>query len=77
MAKDHSISLFGQTIALPCVPVRLNLADWRIALHHRMDGRLAVVYQHQVVGLIQPAQLGPPRLEQSVPTPSIGPAHRQ
>ena len=32
-----------------------------------MDGRLAVVYKRQVLGLLQPAQLGPPRLEQFEP----------
>lgn len=67
VANDHTISLFGQLLPLPSVPARLNLAGRRVALHHRMDGRLAVVYQQQLLGLIQPAQLGPPRLEQFVP----------
>ena len=73
VANDHTVSLFGHVIALPSVPVRLNLAGRRVALHHRMDGRLAVVYQQQVLGLIQPAQLGPPRLEQFVPAPQHRP----
>ena len=61
--NDHTISLFGHVLDLPDLPVRTNLAGRRIALHHRMDGRLAVVYQEQVLGMFQPAQLGPPRLE--------------
>ncbi len=69
VANDHTISLFGHVLALPTPSVRLNLAGRRIALHHRMDGRLAVVYGEQVLGLIQPAQLGPPRLEQFIPAP--------
>jgi transposase len=73
VANDHTISLFGHVIALPPLPVRLNLAGRRVALHHRMDGRLAVVYQQQVLGLIQPAQLGPPRLEQFVPAAQFVP----
>lgn len=62
--NDHTISLFGQTLALPALPKRINLAGRRVALHHRMDGRLTVVYQGRVLGMFQPAQLGPPRLEE-------------
>lgn len=69
VANDHTISLFGHVVALPTTPVRLNLAGRRVALQHRMDGRLAVVYQEQVLGLLQPAQLGPPRLEKFTPAP--------
>jgi len=69
VANDHTISLFGHVLALPATPVRLNLAGRRLALHHRLDGRLAVVYGEQVLGLIQPAQPGPPRLEQFTPAP--------
>jgi transposase len=67
VANDHTLSLFGHIIALPALPARVSLAGRRVALHHRMDGRLAVVYQDRVLGLIHPAQLGPPRLEQFVP----------
>jgi len=67
VTKDHTISLFGHDLNLPDLPVRLNLAGRRIQLRHRMDGRLAVVYKRQVLGLLQPAQLGPPRLEQFEP----------
>lgn len=63
VANDHTISLFGHVLALPELPTRTNLAGRRIELRHRMDGRLAVVYQGQVLGLLQPAQLGPPQLE--------------
>ncbi|HSM58772.1 MAG TPA: ISNCY family transposase [Candidatus Sulfomarinibacteraceae bacterium] len=63
VAKDHTISLFGHVLALPDLPVRTTLAGCRLALHHRMDGRLAVVHQGQMLGLFQPAQLGPPHLE--------------
>jgi transposase len=69
VTNDHTISLFGNDLNLPDLPVRLNLARRRIQLHHRMDGRLAVVYNRQVLGLLQPAQLGPPRLEQFEPAP--------
>lgn len=67
VTNDHTISLFGHDLNLPDLPVRLNLAGRRIQLRHRMDGRLAVVYKHQVLGLLQPAQLGPPRLDQFEP----------
>jgi transposase len=69
VTNDHTISLFGYDLNLPDLPVRLNLAGRRIQLHHRMDGRLAVVYKCQVLGLLQPVQLGPPRLEQFEPAP--------
>ena len=45
MANDHTIALFGYTVSLPTLPARLNLAGRRVALRHRRDGRLAVVYQ--------------------------------
>lgn len=69
VANDHTISLFGHTVALPPLPIRTSLAGRRVALHHRMDGRLAVVYQGRVLGLLQPAHLGPPRLEEFEPAP--------
>jgi hypothetical protein len=69
VAKDHTISLFGQVLSLPPLPSRKNLAGRIVALHHRMDGRLAVVYQGQVLALLQPVELGPPRLEQFEPAP--------
>jgi transposase len=69
VSNDHTIALFGHDVALPDLPVRLNLAHRRIQLHHRMDGRLAVVYKGQVLGKLQPAQLGPPRLEEFTPAP--------
>lgn len=75
VANDHTISLFGHVLALPASPVRLNLAGRRVALHHRMDGRLAVVYGDHILGLLQPAQLGPPRLEQFVPAAQPSPVH--
>ena len=67
VANDHTIALFGHDLTLPDLPVRLNLAGRRIQLHHRMDGRLAIVYKGQVLGKLQPAQLGPPRLEEFTP----------
>jgi transposase len=81
VANDHTVALFGHVLAIPPLPSRVSLAGRRVALHHRMDGRLAVVYHEQVIGLIQPAHLGPPRLEQFEPaepyippqTPSVGP----
>jgi hypothetical protein len=67
VTNDHTISLFGQRVALPSLSGGLNLARRRVELQHRMDGQLAVVYQGQRIGLIQPAVLGPPRLEAFVP----------
>ncbi len=67
VTNDHTFSLFGHDLNLPDLPVSLNLARRRIQLRHRMDGRLAVVYNRQVLGLLQPAQLGPPRLGQFEP----------
>jgi transposase len=69
VTRDHTISLFGNALALPQLPARLNLAGRRVELRHRMDGRLAVVYHGQVLGLLQPAQLAPPRLEEFIPAP--------
>ena len=69
VAKDHTIALFGHDLALPDLPVRLNLAGRRVALRHRMDGRLAVTYKGEVLGLLKPAQLGPPHLEKFAPDP--------
>lgn len=69
VAADHTFSLFGQQLALPPLPRRLNLAGRRVELRHRMDGRLAVYYQGQKVTTLQPAQLGPPHLEQFDPAP--------
>jgi transposase len=82
VANDHTIALFGHMLAIPPLPSRVSLAGRRVALHHRLDGRLAVVYHDQVIGLIQPARLGPPRLEQfepaepyiPPPSPSAGPS---
>jgi transposase len=76
VTNDHTISLFGQRVALPSLPGSLNLARRPVELHHRMDGRLAVVYQGQRVGLIQPAVLGPPRLEAFVPAAQHLPTSR-
>jgi hypothetical protein len=67
VTRDHTISLFGNSLLLPDLPARLNLAGRRVELRHRMDGRLAVVYKGQVRCLLQPAQLVPPRLEQFDP----------
>jgi len=70
VTRDHTISLFGYVLALPPLPVRVNIAGRRVELRHRMDGRLAVVYQGRLFGLLQPAQLGPPHLEIFVPASS-------
>lgn len=69
VANDHTLSLFGHTLSLPKLPARLNLAGRRVALNQRMDGRLDILYQGQVVGRFQPARLGPPRLEVFEPAP--------
>jgi transposase len=69
VSKDHTISLFGHTLLL-AVPRRLNLAGQRVELRHRLDGRLAVFHKGQKLTMIQPAHLGPPKLEQFDPLPS-------
>lgn len=69
VAKDHTIALFGRMVSLPELPARLNLAGRRVELRQRMDGRLAVAHQGQVVAMLQPAQLGPPKLDQFEPAP--------
>ncbi len=69
VTRDHTISLFGHTLALPPLPARRNIAGRVVELRHRMDGRLAVYYQAKLMGSLQPAQLGPPRLEQFEPAP--------
>jgi len=69
VARDHTISLFGHLLTLPPLPVRRNLAGRTVELRHRMDGRLDVLYQGKLLGLLQPVQLGPPRLEQFDPAP--------
>jgi len=67
VANDHTITLFGHVVALPPLPSTMSLVGRRVALHHRMDGRLAVVYQERLLGMLQPAQLGPPHLEEFEP----------
>ena len=69
VAHDHTISLFGYELLLS-IPRRRNIAGRQVELRHRMDGRLAVYYQGQKLATVQPAQLGPPKLEQFVPHPS-------
>lgn len=63
VANDHTISLFGQTLALPPLAKRRSIARQVVTLRQRMDGRLAVLFQGQILGLLQPRELGPPRLE--------------
>jgi transposase len=69
VTNDHTISLFGHTLLLS-VPKRVNLAGQRVELRHRIDGRLAVFLKGEKLTMLQPAQLGPPRLEQFEPHPS-------
>jgi transposase len=69
VANDHTISLFGHVLALPSVPARVRLPGRQVELQHRMDGCLALVYQGQPLALFQPAELGPPRLQQFTPAP--------
>lgn len=69
VTNDHTISLFGHTLLLS-VPKRFNLAGQRVELRHRLDGRLAVFFMGEKLTMLQPAQLGPPKLEQFEPHPS-------
>jgi transposase len=69
VTNDHTISLFGHTLLLS-VPKRFNLAGQRVELRHRLDGRLAVFFRGEKLTMLQPAQLGPPKLEQFEPHPS-------
>ena len=52
------------------VPQRFNLARQRVELRHRLDGRLAVFFKGEKLTMLQPTQLGPPKLEQFNPLPS-------
>ena len=76
VANDHRQPVW-QVIALPSVPVRLNLAGRRIALHHRLDGRLAVVYQQQVWASSSRPSWVRPAWNGSCPPPSMCPANRR
>ena len=69
VTNDHTISLFGHTLLLS-VPRSFNLARQRVELRHRLDGRLAVFFKGEKLTMLQPAQLGPPKLEQFDPQPS-------
>jgi hypothetical protein len=69
VTKDHTISLFGHTLLLT-LPQRLHLAEQRVELRHRLDGRLAVFFKGEKLAMLQPAQLGPPQLEQFDPHPT-------
>jgi len=69
VGHDHTISLFGYDLALPKNWSHPNLANRQVQLRHRMDGRLAVLYNNQLLGLLHPAEPGPPRLEVFTPDP--------
>lgn len=69
VSNDHTISLFHYAIALPKQQAHPHLAGQYVELRQRMDGRMAVVYQGEVLVLLQPEQLGPPRLNSFVPHP--------
>ena len=69
VTKNHTISLFGHTLLL-AVPRRNNLAGQRVELCHRLDGRLALFFKGEKLTMLQPAQLGPPELEQFNPLSS-------
>ena len=75
-ARLRTVPLFGHDLALPDLPVRLNLAGRRVAQHPCMDGRLAVTYKGEVLGLLKPAQLGPLHLEDFVPAPQYLTQHQ-
>jgi transposase len=66
VAADHTISVSGHTIQLS-IPTGYKLARQRIELRHRMDGRLAVFYKGKKLTMIQPAELGPPKLDLFIP----------
>ena len=69
VANDHTISLDGHTLQLPPLAHGRSYAKATVDLHHRLDGRLAVCYQGQLLATFEPAQPGPPRVEQFCPLP--------
>lgn len=78
VANDHTISLDNHKLPLPPLAHGRSYARARVDLHHSMDGRLAVLYQGQLLTVFGPAEPGPPRVDhfcpKNVATPSFMPA---
>jgi transposase len=69
VANDHTITLAGHKLQLPSLAHGRSYAKATVDLHHLLDGRLAVCYQGQWLATFDPAQPGPPRVEQFCPLP--------
>lgn len=88
VANDHTISIDNHKLQLPPTALGRSYARATVDLHHHLDGRLAVLYQGQLLATFEPAQPGPPRVEHfspkpptptpsfKVPAPEALPAHR-
>jgi transposase len=77
VANDHTITLAGHTLQLPPLANGRSYAKATVDLHHRLDGRLTVCYQGQCLVTFDPAQPGPPRVEQFSPLPLSKPLFPQ
>ena len=67
VANDHTISLDGHKLQLPPVAHGRSYAKATVDLQHRLDGRLAVLHQGQLLIVFEPADGTPPRVERFVP----------
>jgi hypothetical protein len=72
VANDHTIALDGHKLQLPPVAHGRSYAKATVDLQHRLDGRLAVLHQGQLLIVFEPAESTPPRVERFNPnTPQI------
>lgn len=77
VANDHTITLAGHTLQLPPLANGRSYAKATVDLFHRLDGRLTVCFQGQCLATFEPAQPGPPRVEQFCPAPISKPLFPQ
>ena len=67
VANDHTISVDGHKLQLPPLAHGRSYAKATVDLQHRLDGRLAVLHQGQVLIVFEPADSTPPRVERFNP----------
>jgi len=73
VANDHTISLDGHKLQLPSLAHGRSYAKATVDLQHRLDGRLAVLHQGQLLIVFEPADATPPRVERFNPQTSPSP----
>jgi transposase len=73
VTNDHTISLDGHKLQLPAMAHGRSYARATVDLQHRMDGRLAVLHQGQLLSVFEPAQPGPPHVERFEPQTPVTP----